>query len=438
MAIPPLPAELWNMVCSFLEGKDVRNLRLVSKHLANSTTSHAFKDVTLRFRQQNFSNFRRKLGDQRVTHNLQTLVVKANSCSHCTNQTEPDIDELIKYWKNTAKGALGRTVPDGSHLEYRHHRSEPVPFGILQADYLFWLDALQNLPKLGHVTLDTALWFPRRPSELDLGSDDGSLYLEELSDEYHGIRRSVRQLFAICLGLQHSPCRIKTFEAKWIDWRFLSNHHILPIMTDVFKNLTSLHLGISVAGDGAWQLNDTFEEDADYDDFYEFATVLGRKGLSVFLASLMALESLKIQIKPQSQPRALWTMEDGPPMMRHVIPSEQTWPKLRELTLSFMHFTEDEFLDLLLRHRPLLKKLDLRDIMIFKSWHEFLPKLSAMRLEEVTVNGSLCGTPPGAHEYRIEGQENWHLWENGLAKKVSKYLVEGGEFPLTDENSTLR
>lgn len=178
---------------------------------------------------------------------------------------------------------------------------------------------------------------------------------------------------------------------------------------------------------------------------FQYGLTLGKlmENLEMFMACLLQLESLKIGLG-----NGALTPTAPLASIHHVFHAETTWPKLRKLSLSGFSATPDSLASLLAKHSSTLKDLRLRDISWEKdasdapeekkkvplrsiqhcAWPRVLQEIAeCLSLERSTASGTL------SENGDVLG---WQLdKDDELAADVEKYLISGGQCPLTAYNA---
>jgi hypothetical protein len=171
--------------------------------------------------------------------------------------------------------------------------------------------------------------------------------------------------------------------------------------------------------------------------------------LRMFLAGLPQLECLRIDLLSRDEYDGI-ELDWNRSSIHEVFGCEQTWSKLRKLSLRHFYTTPDTLVSFLDRHSSTLRDLALCDMHLrihrsvpldenptsregldveHTTWPKVLQELNeCLSLERATASGTL-----GEDNVDVLG---WLLdQKDGLPAAVSDYLINGGQCPLTADNA---
>ncbi|KAF2110772.1 hypothetical protein BDV96DRAFT_199386 [Lophiotrema nucula] len=190
-----------------------------------------------------------------------------------------------------------------------------------------------------------------------------------------------------------------------------------------FNSLTSLKLTITAL---KWPFSD---------EFVDGPAALRRDYLKNFLRGLSQLRSLHLNFEQKGWATDPGEVREAPANLRNTFSRGHQWPNLRKLSLQNMNTPEDELLFLLTNHSRTLKDLRLRELCFTPEgdWLQFFVKvretssLTSARFEGFFFNSEIF----------VDWDEDvaWHMDRGGKDAMLAKYLVHGGECPLTYENT---
>ena len=231
-------------------------------------------------------------------------------------------------------------------------------------------------------------------------------------------------LVTMIQAMAECSTRLIKFEAGPLSWRAFKSVRLRESLGTMFgASLKELRFCISVHTNGAFD-GDQYEQARTY---FESSQMLIE-----FVDSFRNLTTLHLHIDLDHEDLANQHV-NWPVELSNIDDGVSIWQCLSDLSLSGIKCGQSELVDFLQRHSSTLQNLALSDICLYKptdSWCTFLPEVkSSVSLKTAKISGTLTN-----------GQgECWRLappeWcKVGMVRKVEKYLLFGGDVPLTRWN----
>lgn len=157
---------------------------------------------------------------------------------------------------------------------------------------------------------------------------------------------------------------------------------------------------------------DSEEENSVYD------FVPGLYGLSMLLGSMPSLAHLRLKMPSDFSERPLYYK------YRHIFPKGTQWDKLESITLQNIAITANEFMDLVTKRMPNLRRLTLADLDLLEGrWECVFQALSEMKspliLDFINEKNN--------YMTHCEGDNMWQDWYPlSLWKYLGSYVTNGG------------
>ncbi|PPJ52494.1 hypothetical protein CBER1_10711 [Cercospora berteroae] len=235
--------------------------------------------------------------------------------------------------------------------------------------------------------------------------------------------QEVDQFWTVAKALWKSGRAVKHFTAAHVSHRILS-----PAWRDEPTDNIIEHL---MSGLREFRIELTCRGDVDHHPEAEVDIQLhhGQGLLAQWLSSGQELRVIKIRkYAPKHQYPA--------PDLQNAFGIE-TWPKLRELGLSDFSATEDDLVDLLLRHAKYLRRLSLSDIELLEgSWESTFRRIAGQltKLKKVRLRGLLRDPEDDLAmddmDYDGTRIDEWR-------DDIEGYLLYGGEMPDLSETARM-
>jgi hypothetical protein len=237
-----------------------------------------------------------------------------------------------------------------------------------------------------------------------------------------------RELLVVMEALCLSGKGLRTFQAGAFHWSLFTHSDLLHrfIETQNFS-LTTLQLDMTNEVDD----DESTSEAEDCAEFWKETNAL-----SQFVGQFPKLQHLFIRWDT-SRMREV-EFDPFPARFHDVIPEGQVWPSLKTFTIGAVVAKESQLVEFFEAHKTTLKYVSLQtiDLSAGDSWLRLLPRLQKMlTLEDAWIYGRLYA--PGTSR---EEMECWDILdgeafpEDEFCTEVSKYMVEGGTCPFTEEN----
>ncbi|KAF1845064.1 uncharacterized protein K460DRAFT_102581 [Cucurbitaria berberidis CBS 394.84] len=442
-----LPPEIYGKIVPHLTDADLREYRCTCKYFAATGAKELFKVIAFHASSVSVQRVQELAGRENLRGCVQTLVWDSNLWD-IAGGTE---DELTAYQLQQGRystlrdnyrllypepyGLLPRDIEAKigdvkahyqAHDERRQDEKKTL-HGVLHPDRIAGL--LQQFPALREIRIlngslesrerglqkirtdiarDTLDFIPRGDSLFNPDLEDGPLGV-------HALTRAIEGLSAL-----QRPWKL---EIDAIDYTFFMPR-IYPVSFEAkLGRLTSLTLALSYWRGGPIARGDGYEE------CDECWAVLKRGFFKQFLRSMKALRSLSLSLHQRRQIGRFHAAAS----IREMIPLDEDWTELCELSLTNIDVAEEDIIRLLQNHSSTLKALHLKDICLVPdgSWIHVLEAVRpVLKLTSAIFSGEYlfgcCEEKPGALIW----------WLNGdLGSALSEYLISGGECPLREDNT---
>ena len=307
----------------------------------------------------------------------------------------------------------------GAHLQKHEERCEDefdTLFGVLHQDRISSL--LQRFPALQEICIVNGAFEIRKRTlrktgksitrnTLDLIPRGDNLFSPDLDVGRLGVYAFTRAVEG--LSALERPWKL---EIDAIDYTFFTPEIYPEGFEAKLGKLTSLTLSLSYWRGGP------FEPEGGLEEKEQLKEMLRGGIFQRFLRSLHALRSLSLSLHTRTaiDPSAAASICD-------ILPLED-WAGLRELSLSNIDTTGDDFILLMRNHASTLKKLHLKDVRLVPngSWTQVLKAVQpVLKLNSATYEGNCLY---GVHEEKYGDLLWWH--DDDLSLALAKYLTNGG------------
>lgn len=449
--INSLPPEMHSDIVTYLTDDDLRNYRLVCKDMAIFGAKEYFRMMKFHASSASVQRLQDIANDKYLRKCVQTLVWDSNLWD-INVHTESE-------WKTHLRSGLHQLHLE-SNYKALHMDSYRLPRDIVHTIYDTeahvaihnerWQDEramlirtlsqdniknlLQQFPALREIRiLNGAFWMKDRKLEktyiridrhtLDLIPRGDNLFCPELEHGplgVHALKRTVEGM-----GALNRPWKL---EIDALDYTFFAQEVYPENLAARLDKLTSLTLALSY-----WRGGPEFTRRGGSrnrgEEPEECKAVLRGNRFTHFLRCMKSLRSLSLSL----QPRVEFGQFDAPGSVRDLIPLEENWTNLYELSLKHIDTSERDFITVFRNHSSTLQELKLEDICLVPdgSWIKILQDIRTVsKLSSATFAGEYlyggCREEPDTQIWWLQGT---------IGPALSGYLVNGGEFPLRDDNT---
>ena len=476
-----IPPEIHHTIVRFLDDEDLCSMRLVSKMLADIAAKQLFRVIKVHASLESFLKVLNISKHAALAKQTQTMIWDSNLWDLRDIDTFEDFAEYVS-WRPFHPSDIEKTQDEIFRIHYEKYKNrveeewvllqdfEPLTVGTSRFDsaargglrYISLsriLPIFSNLKKIsvcnGKFTCENGKakkeWRDCGPPKDDeIISRGEKLHILPAEDVGTGVHEFWTSLLA-------APPTITKFRADAVHHTAFFPEHIAmpdqyekmivesllnPLNDDNRKfqhpcqNLTSLHLTITT-------LQGIEEDIAPQPGNEEFFL----KRFHALLRGFTKLQSLHLSLERRLQ----WSGSISAPLIipDGIVP-RCTWPYLRKLSLAYVDMSPDQLKSLIIDHSATLEELRLCDICLDTNLRMYVTEDVDVDLEEdpgdwiglilmlrehlhlkrARFEGCLWSDP----EFLIDDPPRWRMSDNGLGVALAKFLVNGGEMPMTKSN----
>lgn len=336
-----------------------------------------------------------------------------------TERSQRAFKRAHQRYDRNMKGTHTDSELQAAYESYQALIKDQVAIARSKFDLKCFTTFFKACPKLESVTVATAY-----------GSagfkDAGRMAFKEAMVAPYGdsnvLDSGVHQFWTIIRALydaQHPP---KRFTATDVSYRIVretwSKVDCNLMMAHLMSDLHEFRLGLSIHEDELDPMIPGQNIDIGIDCYIRYVPGI----LAKWLSDAPQLRVLKLRmyhnhfanIRPEAK-------------LKDVVGST-TWPKLRELGINDVLTTQNELLDLLLRHKDSLRRLSLSYIYLEQgTWVDFIQEIGGKlpKLKKVKLRGDMTDLEAGTYEFAVPGcgEES----EHPIQEAAEKFILYGGE-----------
>ncbi|KAK4097898.1 hypothetical protein N658DRAFT_546593 [Parathielavia hyrcaniae] len=454
-----LPPELWLKICADLDLPDAASLRLACRTLSSIGAPFVLRELTLCLHSTALALLRAVASDPIKAASIRSLVYVPGSFYPLEH---PDI-KVSNYVPHSS----GLITPATLQTLDRYKRACRDQARILSndLDYELYADVLPQLTALRSFVIDCAPGRPRQQNHhhhhhqstsTAAATHKGSIttisnlasrpwYQPTQHPHTHHGKPGRRALASLLRALDNSGsvsslASIKALGLSWEsfdDLAWAAARPRRPRLTSFFEGLRSLSLQFCLCG-VLRRGNDTRAE-----GLARYERLMGKGGggadggLAGFLGAVPGLVSLAVGFCYGLGPSEEGGSEDGEGNLKG---KQQRWPRLGSLSLGGLNLPGGLLMEFLGGHRSTLRRLELFSVWTDGDWPEMLQEMRGMlALEDAAVWTKIYSDAGQWHVGRppangiVKGKA-WRGEPVNLATAVGRYLVNGGECPVTERN----
>lgn len=241
--------------------------------------------------------------------------------------------------------------------------------------------------------------------------------------------QGLRQLNALLTAVFNANIKLDRVKAGSLSWRFFAQEKlVMRKMMQATHSITHINLLLDTASD---------EEDIEMNfEGAQCREYLSHGSLRCFLQNMPNLTSLKVIFNIDYEINIVL-----PATIRDLVGDGVKWPKLKRFGVGGIEAKEPDLLAFLDDHKDTLRGLEINTMMLDagESWISMLPKIQQMlKLDKAFLCGVLCA---GGSTLQVD--ESWDIAtetfnEDPVRQELAKYMVEGGQCPLSLSNMQFR
>ncbi|KAM7215735.1 hypothetical protein V8F06_008845 [Rhypophila decipiens] len=451
-----LPVEMIHEVCGHLEFQDQRTLRRVNRYFCAIASSHALKRIKFCMCKRDLDMLRQITNNPLYASYVQGLVYVVETLSLERQTFEMyaraiERDEMIKRSTPGYNLLHHEASPPRTYLpsEIREQHRRYTQFFEQQHDILHHRrdfevikEVIAKLPNLKEITVS---------SDGGIAKVIKSPFVDckKVCDgRFVGGRMSTRHLEVMLKAINAAGTQLQTMRVSSVYHTFLDPTTFgLHSIADLLGNMTHFDLAIQAVEEshmpmpiGAIGTEDPFDI---RNQVNECNKTMNAGGLRRVLESMPNLMFLKLTFfEFHSAPPGTF---DAPAILRHLMPHDAHWPKLKCLSLSNLMTERQYIVKLLARHKDTLQFFRLDQMRLWStSWMVTLPMLRKLFVGARTA-ALVTDFIISVSEDGDKKPETWQLGNpefdskaDELGVAVSRYITskkkQDSECPLTEDN----
>lgn len=359
----------------------------------------------------------RPWGEYNVYHEIPLL--SDNTLDPTSARAQRAFKRAHKTYEQNMKGRFPNTELEKAYQTYKALVEDQIEITSSKFDLDCFTTFFRACPKLESVTVATAY---------GTGGfkDAGRMAFKEAMISPYGdgtiLDQGVHQFWTIIQAVCQARTTPKCFTATDMSYRIFEKKwagmDTQPIMAHMMAHLREFRLGLSVSEDELDPSIEGQDIDIGHECYHYYGSGLLAKWLS--LAPQLRVLKLRMYHNHSEEPVPEARLKD--------VVGSTTWPKLRELGLNDMLTSEDELLDLLLRHKDSLRRLSLSYIYLQQgSWTSFLERIGGKlpKLKKIKLRGDLSDLEWGTYELAVPGLGDDE--EEPFQEAAENFFINGGD-----------
>lgn len=446
--IEQLPPEILHTICSFLDDKNARLLRLSCKTIGVVADCYAFPQLTFFLHPDDFDMLRYFANHDIFAKNVRSLVYITEMLPPRLLSSTKFLARAKQYSKNGMEAMRSsartttwtRTTSKLPHQQSNHtdQQLKDIYDEYVEAhekqtrlladgeDFTALKDIVPKFSRLRNIIVSADYWF----REISVGRTPFGGILAPITNLLEP--KACRQVGSVLLPLVGLSPRIEGLWLGEIHWSFFDQLHE-PLrfaqMADICCNLTTFNVHIDTGGNPTRDPVPTVVSGC--------TRTVHQGDIRRLLEAMPKLESLTIGF-------TLPGGDDGiyPARLEDLISTTTYWQHLKNVEFEILEAPRQDLLDFFNRHSGTLRTIELRNLrLIESSWRVFLPQLKElaenMFLDDILIAGWGMGE---AEEHTIASvaSEEWFEFENPqdsstpcLSDDITDYIMWGeGPNPL--------
>ncbi|KAK4121488.1 hypothetical protein N657DRAFT_577432 [Parathielavia appendiculata] len=454
-----LPPELWLKICAYLDLPDAARLRLGCRTLSAIGAPFVLREVSVSSNSDAFDLLRAVASDPIKAASIRSLVYGPGRFYPLEH---PDIK--VTNYVPQSSGLISEATLQALDKYKKACRNQALILSH-DLDYELFADVLPRLTGLRSFIINCEAGRPEHTTT-HKGSSSSSNRPNSWASwrpptrhphPHHGKpgRRALASLLrAIAVDDNSSSSSgtvtFPSLKALGLSWESLEDLGWAttrrPQLTPFFTGIRNLSLQFCLCGvfrrddaprpwggPGPGDLHQTPPRE----DLRRYARLLGSEGaLPAFLAAMPSLTSLAISFCYGLGPTNISLVagdDDGKG-------KQQRWPCLESISLGGLNLPRSMLMDFLGSHKATLRRIELFSVGSDGDWPEMLREMRGMlALEDAAVWTRIYNDAGQWHLGRpmASGAAKGEAWRGehvNLATAVARYLVNGGECPVTERN----
>ncbi|KUI71902.1 hypothetical protein VM1G_07512 [Cytospora mali] len=443
-----IPVELIHLICSFLNVRDVRRLRLTCRKVGAVAASYALAELVFYLHHGDFEMLRYFADHPEYSGHVKSLaysvkVLEMQSLSF-GDFAEQKLQHDRDLWYNRPVFDMDHEPREDSEEflqgAYQRYRQVHDPQTRIVAERLDATTLQEVIPKFRNLKsvmvlqgeqfkLDWSFFvrgckMPKTPFD--------NLLVPVIN--YPG-RACCHHMDSLLLPLRTLPTnQLRTLRLGEIDWSFfkkLQDSSRLDQMVEICRNLTTFDLCVYTRTATA--------RDGD-EGFYaaRCKAALRKGGLRRLLGSMTRLEILNISFTYNRFETMFRSEAIYPAALSDIVPEDMCWKNLRKFKFDRVEGTRQEWVGFILRHSSTVSRFHLQSPRLVRSsWVFFVEDLrllaTTISLENMEISGDVYGErEEGGTPEEVQVGDMERFWidifpDSGLARNIKKHGDLHGE-----------
>jgi hypothetical protein len=442
-----LPPELWSKVCACLDLRDAGNFRLSCRTLDAIGARFVLRELTVYLDPDAFDRLRTVADDPLKARCIRSLVYAPGAFYPLEH---PDVQVTHFVPRSYEIPILAKLQ---AHDKYRKTCRDQARILSHDLDYELLAGVLPQLTGLSNFVINCEVGRPEHKSRRGSSSSSVNWAWCQTTQHPHTQHGKLgrRVLASLLRALDTSATGLSSLKALGLDLESLEDLSwttTRPNLTPFFATLRNLNLQFCLCNvlRREPRPGPLSPDHSQSKDKHRYTHLLASsRALSNFLSSIPNLSTLAISFcygLSASTPIGNLLL----PSLEHVLNPGQHWPRLESISLGGLSLRKSLLMDLLESHKAMLRRVELFSVWLDADWPETLQEMRAMlRLEEAAVWTRIycdrgqwhLGRPRGdgkVHHLKGEIAPGVRGERENLATAVGRYLVNGGECPVTEGN----
>ena len=453
MPTPHLPAEIHNIISSYLAHEELQSYRQTSKRLADIGAQYLFRNPSFHASHASLARIVHISGHGTLKDAVQSVTWDTSSFSldawdfsdwqaRIRVLRRRELAKLRAVWEAqfldhaSVEGCMQRFLWE----QYEHYARLVAEEQDVQTKHLASVSSLLSpFPRLKTIVLERKIYGGPHagPEDLELKSAElvrrGMLQRRGRMPYRHG-----SDMFPFVTALRAAQSSTRRIEARTLNFGVFGQgpymEHLHPIDVSL---ITHLHLRFSLSDPGADPLENSMS-------IMNCRHVLRHGHVKTFLSKFENMQVLRLDFDARSRGNGR-----APVDLADVFEDGPAWPNLRELTVLHTDTPAPKLAALLSSHASTLRSLCLGDICFDPpaSWESLLTGLQHELLLEhaefsyflfdARVENFVRGRSALMGWY-VDPQACVELGRSDLGERLGRYMVEGGMCPLWEQRKIAR
>ncbi|KAK4448936.1 hypothetical protein QBC34DRAFT_438710 [Podospora aff. communis PSN243] len=428
MALDFLPTEILHSIMDELDLNDHRRLRLVCSRLNTIASSRTMKNLDFFLCKPDFDMLQ-SIADRNGEH-VTSLIYVATMVSSKRHDFDA-YNQLIRRDWDYEHLEMIDADPRGYFEHYERAYESQQDILAHDRDYQLLESVLAKLPNLDRIVV----WSQHQgQAEISVEPatrrmyNHGRLGVCERSVCITGVDYgdgAARHLRALLRGVQTAGTKLRTIIATGMHYSFFDPEQfgLASVAPHLFENLSCLELSIEALADWDYDHYNNQQEKfilmPHVTDASACRATMQKGMLRKALLNMPNLTRLRLIVIGVLRDWEL-ALADGrschPPDFEDMVSPEQSWPRLKSLTLEGMYASQEQLAGLIIRCRETLTSVELNRVrMTNGSWRKLLPQLKE-----------------GIAGRKIDVALGWDLedWSGGV--RMKDWVRRGGRTAVQD------